>query len=67
MQFVAIAIKDAEVAKKTLAEKRGQLSVGEVRYLESVVRQGEYAQGIMNEHLRDREAARKRGEIVDGG
>lgn len=58
-------IKIGEFAKKRLKEDRENLSDDEVRDLENAVRQGEYAEGIMKEHLRDREEARKRGELVD--
>ncbi|MCJ7632002.1 hypothetical protein MUP77_06365 [Candidatus Bathyarchaeota archaeon] len=64
MQFVGAAIRNAEAAKWRL-EHDVNLSAEEVKYLENVIRQGEYAQGIMNEVLRDRDAARKRGILVE--
>lgn len=64
MQFVAMAIKSAESAKWWLEHDRN-LTPEQIEHLESIIRQGEVAQGIMNEVLRAREKARKEGRLVE--
>ncbi len=64
MQFVAMAIKSAESAKRILATEAG-LNAEQIRYLRGVIRQGENAQGIMNEWERAREKARKEGRLIE--
>lgn len=64
MQFVGMAIKSAEAAKWYL-ENRKDLSAEDVEYLQSLIRKGEEAQGIMKEVLRDRDKARKEGKLVE--
>ena len=59
MQFVAMAIRQKEIAEELLREEEGTLTPAEVRYLKEVIRQGENAEKIMARYMEARGRALK--------